>query len=134
MNEKTCRRVIIILSVALVGTLIWLGSVYKNGGDTRDSLVSATDELANALVGNANLAKELLGANEINNRLIKEQRESDTYQQQIEDELGRANDIIGQLEIATGELAEGIERVEDIAWKYEELIRQGNKFIEDREE
>lgn len=134
MNEKLPWRIVIGLAVVVIGLSVWLGLVYRNGGDTALALEQTQSELDVAIAGNASLAKELIGANETIGRIIKEQRESDTYQQQLEDELEQANYILGQLEVATGELAEGIERVEDIAWEYEELIRLGNEYIENGEE
>jgi len=134
MNEKTCRRIIISLSVVLICTITWLALLYRNGGDTALALELTQSELDIAIAGNARLASELAGSNETNNRLIKEQRESSDYQRELEEELEYSNRIIGELATTAEDLSEGVERVDDIAREYADLIRQGNEFIANGEE
>lgn len=134
MNEKLPWRIVAGLAVVVIGLSIWLGLVYRNGGDTAVALELTQSELDAAIAGNTSLAAKLVGATETNNGLIEEQRESSAYQRELETKLELADRIIGELTTTTEDLAEGIGRVDDIAREYADLIRQGNEFIENGKE
>ncbi len=134
MDEVLTRRIIIGLLIVCVGLGVWLGLLYRNGGDTEDALVAAQSELDASIAGNARLAEELAGAGETVERLESEQRESDSYQQLLEEELEHFKDILVQLESTTANITESIGRVDDISREYTDLIEEGNRFIEDGEE
>lgn len=133
MNEKVCRRIIIGLSILCIGLAIWLLTIYKNGGDTRDNLAETSSQLESALVGITRLEAERDGYRVAYSKIRDEQRKSSSYQRELEDELERRGHIIDGLRSASGEVGQTSERIEDIADEYADLIRQGNEFIADRE-
>lgn len=133
MNEKLKNRLLIASVILNLGLGVWLGLVYRNGGDTKESLAAASAELTVAIAGNARIEKELIGLRDSYSKLRDQQLESSAYQRELEAELEFRNDIIRELKSASGNLAESSQRVDDLAREYAKLIREGNEFIEDGE-
>ncbi len=134
MDEKYQNRLFAGCVIVILGLGIWLGILYRNGGNTADALELAESELDVSIAGNARLADELVLANDTIVGLKKEQRKSGDYQRELEAELDHFKDILGQLESTTESVTEGIGRVDDLAREYADLIAEGERFIADGDE
>ncbi len=134
MDEKTQNRLFTACVIIILGLGLWLGLLYRNGGNTADALELSQSELDNAIDRNTSLAKELVDANGTVDRLEDEQRESNNYQRELADELVRSKELIGQLESTTANVSESIGRIDNLTREYADLIAEGERFIADGKE
>ena len=134
MNAKACHWTIFSLALALVITGAWLGFLYRDRGDTQDHLAETQQQLSAALTGSAGIAEQLRQSAESLLGLKTQQRESEHYQRELEDELSLRAGYIESLESAIEDGTASLGRIDDLLGVGAGLLAEGNRFIEDGKE